>query len=476
MFTPFFSYDRLLKEHPILSLIADVAADIEIDTYVVGGFVRDLLLEKKSKDIDIVCIGSGVALAQAVGRTLGLSSDIKIFKNFGTAMLQYQTWTVEFVGARKESYQKNCRKPRVEDGTLADDQKRRDFTINALSIGLYGPHQGMLVDPFQGQLHLKEKTIQTTVAPGQVFSDDPLRILRAIRFATQLQFTIHPETLEGIIQNATRLSIISQERITEELHKILLSAVPSVGFLWLDKTGLLAWVLPDLLPLKGAETIQDKTHKDNFYHTLQVLDNVAKVSSNIWLRWAALLHDIAKPMTKRFDSIQGFTFHGHEHVGAQMIPHFFRKMKLSLQDKMLYVQKLVRLHLRPIALVKEKVTDTAVRRLLYEAGDDLEDLMLLCRADITSKNQQKVEEYLNNFDLVEKKIKLVEEKDHIRYLQPMITGKDIMQAFQIPPSKMVGTIKEAIKEAILEGKIKNTYPETYAYMLVLGRELQLIEI
>ncbi len=464
-----YTYKNLLIQYPILSLIADVACDIKIETYIVGGLVRDMILGKKSQDIDIVCIGSSIVLAKAVEDRLGLKGAVKIYKNFGTAMLSYQKWKIEFVGARKESYQRNSRKPMVEDGTLNDDQKRRDFTINAISIGLYGQHQAQLIDPFLGKVHLQQKNIQTTVHPTQVFSDDPLRMLRAIRFASQLQFTIHPDTLSGIKENVTRIDIISQERITEELNKIILSPIPSVGFLLLEQTGLLPYILPDLSALKGTVTINGKSHKDNFYHTLKVLDNIAKKSDDLWLRWVAIFHDIAKPQTKKFDPIQGFTFHNHEYLGAKMIPKIFKNLKLPLNEKMLYVQKLVKLHLRPIALVKDKVTDTAIRRLIYEAGDDLEDLMLLCRADITSKNQEKIAQYLHNFDLVEKKIKIVEEKDHIRNLQPIITGKDIMQAFNLKPSKEVGMIKEAIKEAILEGIIQNTYEEAYAYMIDIGK-------
>lgn len=462
------NYSHLLKSYPILQRIQEVADHLQLETYVVGGFVRDLLLQRPSKDIDVVCVGSGIALAQAVAKELGKVDEVVVFKNFGTAMVRWERGELEFVGARKESYQRDSRKPIVENGTLADDQNRRDFTINALAICLNKARWGELVDSFGGVADLERGVIQTPLVPATTFSDDPLRMLRAIRFSVQLNMTIAPETLAAIKDQAERIEIISKERIITELNKIILTPIPSQGFKLLYEVGLLSLIFPELVALQGRETIQGQSHKDNFWHTLQVLDNVAKVSDDLWLRWAAILHDIAKPRTKRFDPVAGFTFHGHEELGARMVPKIFRRMKLPMHDKMAYVQKLVRLHLRPIALAQSEVTDSAVRRLIYEAGEALEDLMTLCRADITSKNDTKVQRYLQNFDRVEEKTRLVEEKDALRNFQPVITGEMIMKTFLLPPSKLIGELKEAIKEAVLEGEIKNEYDEAYAYLLVLG--------
>lgn len=463
------NYSYLLDLYPILQRIQAVADRMQLESYVVGGFVRDLLLERPTKDIDIVCVGSGIRLAKAVAEAVGKADQVVVFKNFGTAMVQWEDWKLEFIGARKESYRKDSRKPTVEDGTLEDDQYRRDFTINALAICLNSDRWGELVDPFLGVVDLKRCIIQTPLAPAKTFSDDPLRMLRAVRFAVQLAMDIAPDTRVAIRQHASRINIVSQERIIAELNQIIAAPMPSRGFNLLYQLDLLPIIFPDLVALQGTETIQGQSHKDNFYHTLQVLDNVAQTSSNLWLRWAALLHDIAKPHTKRFDPAIGFTFHGHEEQGARMVPSIFRKMKLPMKDNMAYVQKLVRLHLRPIALAQEEVTDAAVRRLIYEAGSALEDLMLLCRADITSKNDSKVKRYLQNFDQVEEKIQLVEEKDALRNFQPVITGTIIMQTFELKPSSVVGELKEAIKEAVLEGKIRNEYEEAYHYLLVLGK-------
>ena len=462
------NYSHLLAQYPVLQRIRAVADQLQLETYVVGGFVRDLLLKRPSQDIDIVCVGSGIALAKAVARAVGKPEKVVVFKNFGTAMVQWGGWELEFVGARKESYRKDSRKPRVANGTLADDQNRRDFTINALAICLNSERWGELVDPFGGIEDLEHRIIQTPLAPATTFSDDPLRMLRAVRLAVQLGMTIAPDTLASMQQQAGRISIVAQERIIAELNKIIAAPMPSQGLKLLHQVGLLALIFPELVALQGTATIQGQSHKDNFYHTLQVLDNVALTAANLWLRWAALLHDIAKPQTKRFDPAVGFTFHGHEELGARMVPSIFRKMKLPMQDNMAYVQKLVRLHLRPIALAQEEVTDSAIRRLIYEAGNALEDLMRLCRADITSQNDAKVKRYLQNFDRVEEKIQLVEEKDALRNFQPVITGEVIMQTFGLQPSRLVGELKEAIKEAVLEGTIKNEYEEAYPYLLQLG--------
>ena len=460
---------HLLDQYPVLQRIRDVADRLQLETYVVGGFVRDLLLERATHDIDLVCVGSGIELARAVASALGKVDQVVIFKNFGAAMVPWEDGALEFVGARKESYHQASRKPAVENGSLADDQRRRDFTINTLAICLNQARWGELLDPFEGVKDLARRVIRTPLAPSKTFSDDPLRMLRAVRFAVQLEMTIAPDTSAAIQQHVERINIVSQERILTELNKIVAAPKPSLGFHLLNQLNLLSIIFPDLVALQGTETIQGQSHKDNFYHTLQVLDNIAQASDNLWLRWTALLHDIAKPYTKRFDPVAGFTFHGHEEKGARMVPAIFRKMKLPMQDNMRYVQKLVRLHLRPIVLAQEEVTDAAVRRLIYEAGNDIEDLMLFCRADITSKNDAKVKRYLQNFDTVEEKIKLVEASDALRNFQPVITGTIIMQTFGLNPSRLVGALKEAIREAILEGKVKNEYDEAYQYLLALGK-------
>lgn len=465
-----------LEQFPIFRQISKVADQLSLETYVIGGYVRDILLKRSSKDIDFVCVGDGIHLAKALAQEAGKAGKVTVFKRFGTANLKYQDYDLEFVGARKESYSKDSRNPEVEPGTLAEDQNRRDFTINAMAISLNEATFGELLDPFDGVKDLKRKLLRTPLDPKITFSDDPLRMMRAVRFASQLGFDIAPETFEGIIENKERITIISQERITDELNKIILSEKPSYGFKLLYHSGLLGYIFPEMENLQGVEVIKGHSHKDNFYHTLQVLDNTAERSDDLWLRWAAILHDIAKPATKRFDEKVGWTFHGHEDRGARMVPKIFRRMKLPLDDRMDYVSKLVRLHLRPIALVKDQVTDTAIRRLLYEAGDAVEDLMKLCKADVTSKNDERVKRYLSNFKKVEHKMKQVEENDQLRNFQPPVTGEDIMEAFQIPPGRQVGEIKEAIREAILEGEIKNNYNDAWKYMLMLGAKKGLTKV
>jgi poly(A) polymerase len=455
--------------HPVFKTISMVADKLQVDAYVVGGYVRDILLERNSKDIDFVCVGSGIALAQAVAKELGPKVRVNVFKNFGTAQIHFEDMDLEFVGARKESYSHDSRKPVVEDGTLDDDQKRRDFTINAMAIALNGKNFGELVDPFNGVQDLKKKTIRTPLDPVITFSDDPLRMMRAVRFASQLNFDIEPDTFAALISQGERLKIVSGERIIDELNKIVLSKVPSYGFKLLFHSGLLKIFFPELVALHGVEYLDNKAHKDNFFHTLQVLDNVAKVSEDLWLRWAAILHDIAKPATKRFDKQHGWTFHGHEEKGARMTPAIFRRLKLPMDERMLFVQKLVRLHLRPIPLAKE-VTDSAVRRLLFDAGDDIEALMKLCRADVTSKNNDKVARILKNFDLVESKMKEVEEKDHVRNFQPPVTGDEIIKMYNLPPSRIIGDIKERIKEAILDGEIRNDREEALSLLKKIAAE------
>ncbi|MFY0592569.1 CCA tRNA nucleotidyltransferase [Roseivirga sp.] len=455
---------------PIFKTISQVAHNEGLETYVVGGYVRDILLKRPSKDIDFVCVGSGIQLAEAVQAALGGNFPLSVFKNFGTAMIKTDDLELEFVGARKESYQRDSRKPIVEDGSLEDDQNRRDFAINAMAISLNKDSFGELVDPFNGVDDLKEKLIKTPLDPKTTFSDDPLRMMRAIRFASQLKFDIDADTFQGVIDMKDRIKIISKERIIVELNKIILSEEPSYGFKLLFYCGLLKEIFPELVALQGVDSIEDKSHKDNFYHTLQVLDNISIHTDNLWLRWAAIMHDIAKPATKRFNKKVGWTFHGHEDKGARMTPGIFRRLKLPMGESMRYVQKLVRLHLRPIALVKDEITDSAVRRLLFEAGDDVDDLMTLCRADITSKNNNKVKRYLQNFDKVESRMLAVEEKDKVRNFQPVITGEMIMTTFGLKPGRTIGDIKEALKEAVLEGKIRNEFDQAHEYMLKLGRE------
>ncbi len=435
--------------------VGDTADSLDRPCYVVGGYVRDIFLCRHSKDVDFVTVGSGIEVAEAVAKKLGKGTHCNVFKNFGTAQVKHCGVELEFVGARRESYTHDSRKPIVEDGTLDDDLARRDFTINAMAISVNSSTFGDLVDPYDGVGDLDRQLIRTPLDPDITFSDDPLRMMRAIRFATQLGFTIFDETFDAITRNASRIEIISRERIADELMKIMASPVPSIGWYLLDSCKLLPYILPELDAMKGVQTVHGRGHKDNFGHTLQVLDNVARKSDNVWLRWAALFHDIAKPVTKRWDDRLGWTFHNHNFIGARMLPRIFRNMRLPLNEKMKYVQKMIELHMRPIALVEEEVTDSAVRRMLFEAGDDIEDLMTLCEADITSKNQEKVRRYLDNFKLVRNKMIELEEKDRIRNFQPPVTGEEIMQIFNLPPSKEVGIIKESIKNAILDGIIPN---------------------
>jgi len=465
-----------LDEHAVFARVASVAANEGIATYVVGGYVRDLLLGRSSKDIDFTCVGSGIHLAQEVAKTYEEHVPLTVFKNFGTAMLKLQDWELEFVGARKESYRLESRKPIVEDGTLLEDLERRDFTINAMAISLNPENYGELIDPFGGVKDLKAKSIKTPLLPGVTFSDDPLRMMRAVRFAAQLNFDIEADTFFALSENAARLQIISAERIIDELNKIIRTTTPSYGFKLLFASKLLHEFFPEMVELQGVDSVDDKSHKDNFYHTLQVLDNLCQFSDDLWLRWAAILHDIAKPATKRFHPKVGWTFHGHEDKGARMTPAIFKRLKLPMDERMKYVQKLVRLHLRPIALVKDEVTDSALRRLLFDAGDDIDDLMLLCRADITSKNNKKVQRYLENFDRVEQKLQQVEENDQVRNFQPPVSGEEIMEIFGISPSKIVGDIKEEIKEAILEGRIQNNPDEARRLMLSIAQEKGLYPI
>ncbi|GGG95713.1 CCA tRNA nucleotidyltransferase [Pedobacter zeae] len=458
-------------QNPIFKTLSTIADKNNTEAYVIGGFVRDLFLNRPSKDIDVVVVGSGIEYAEAVGRKL--STKVAVFKNFGTANIKYQDLEVEFVGARKESYRSDSRKPIVEDGTLEDDQLRRDFTINALAINLNAKHFGELLDPFDGVKDLENKLIRTPLDPEITFSDDPLRMMRAIRFASQLNFDIDQAALQAIKTQKQRISIVSKERITDEMNKIILSKKPSVGFKHLFDTGLLHIIFPQMAQLYGVEIIKGKGHKDNFYHTLEVLDNICEVTDDLWLRWAAILHDIAKPATKRFEEGHGWTFHGHEDRGARMVPKIFAQLKLPLNEKMKYVQKLVQLHLRPIVLAQETVTDSAVRRLLFDAGEEIESLMLLCNADVTTKNEYKKTKYRNNFELVKQKLKDVEERDKIRNWQPPITGNDIMETFGLEAGKEVGMIKNAIREAILEGEIKNDYQEAYDFMLHQAKQMGL---
>lgn len=464
---------KLNLDHPVFPILSEIVTGEKLQAFVIGGYVRDLILERDSKDIDIVVVGSGIDLAKSLASRLGRKSRITVYKNFGTAMLRYEDAELEFVGARKESYRANSRKPVVEDGSLQDDLNRRDFTINAMGISLQQQNYGELLDPFGGFSDLKSRMIRTPLDPDITYSDDPLRMLRAIRFATQLDFAIHPDSLASIRRNRERISIISKERIIDEINKMVLSPKPSKGFMLLEKCGLLELVFPEFHKLQGVSVKENKGHKDNFLHTLQVLDKIAQKSDNLWLRWAAIMHDIAKPATRKYIQGHGWTFHGHEFIGSKMVPDIFRRLHLPLGSSMKYVQKLVLLHLRPIALVEEEVTDSAVRRLLFEAGDDIEDLMMLCEADITSKNDVKVKQYLSNFKQVRQKMKEIEEKDAVRNFQPPIDGAIIMKTFRIEPGREVGIIKNAIKEAILEGTIHNNYDEAFELMLRKAEELGL---
>lgn len=459
-------------DHKIFAMISEVADELNVECYVIGGFVRDLFLQRKSEDIDVVVIGSGIELAEKLSKKIR-GSKLSVFKNFGTAQIKWKNLEVEFVGARKESYRADSRKPIVEDGTLEDDQNRRDFTINALALCLNKERFGELIDPFNGISDIKNKIIKTPLNPDVTFNDDPLRMMRCIRFSAQLQFYIEENTFEAISRVKERISIISKERIVDELNKIMASKIPSIGFELLKRSGLLELIMPDLYKLCGIEEKGGRAHKDNFLHTMQVLDSIASKSDNLWLRWAALFHDIGKPVSKRWDNRVGWTFHNHDFVGAKMIPKIFSQMKLPQNEKMKYVQKMVALHMRPIALVEEEVTDSAVRRLLFDAGDDIEDLMLLCDADITSKNLEKVRRYQDNYRIVRNKLTEIEQKDKIRNFQPPVSGEEIMKVFDLTPCREIGVIKNAIKDAVLDGEIANEHDAAYQYMLKKAAELGL---
>nr|WP_297783308.1 HD domain-containing protein [uncultured Allomuricauda sp.] len=461
-------------QHPIFKLIGEASDELGVDAYVIGGFVRDYFLKRNTpKDIDIVAIGSGIELAKKVASKLKGKPEISVFKNFGTAMIKHKDLELEFVGARKESYNRDSRKPIVEDGTLEDDQNRRDFTINAMALALNASNFGELLDPFDGLADLDRQIIRTPLEPGITYSDDPLRMMRAIRFATQLHFTIELQSLQAITENKDRIKIVSKERIVDELNKILMSSKPSLGFKLMHQTGLLSLILPELTALQGIEEIEGQRHKDNFWHTLEVVDNIAETTDNLWLRWAALLHDIGKAPTKKFHKKIGWTFHAHEFVGAKMVYKLFKRLRMPLNEKMKFVQKMVLMSSRPIILSEDHVTDSAVRRLVFDAGDFVEDLMTLCEADITTKNPRKQKKYKNNFKIVRQKIVEVEERDHIRNFQPPVSGEEIMKTFNLKPSKEIGIIKDAIKEAILEGEIPNEYEAAYNFMLEKGKKMNL---
>ncbi len=465
-------FKQLLNTEPISS-VKETAQQMDLESYIIGGFVRDQLLARPSKDIDFVSVGNGISLAKAMNKKLGKEAKFAVYKNFGTASIHFREHELEFVGARKESYREESRNPDISEGTLVDDQNRRDFTINAMAISLNKGSEGELLDPFNGRKDLERKLIRTPLDPTITFSDDPLRMMRAIRFSSQLGFDIDADTFDAIISQRERLKIISQERISDELNKIILSPKPSYGFKLLFHSGILELIFPEMHNLHGVKKMGKHAHKDNFYHTLEVLDNISEHSDELWLRWAAILHDIAKPASQRFNEKSGWTFHGHEELGSKWVPNIFKRMKLPLNEKMRYVQKLVRLHLRPIALVQDHVSDSAIRRLLFDAGEDIDDLMILCKADITSKNHERVRKYMANFKKVQVKMQEVESKDHVRNFQPPITGEDILATFDISPSRIIAEIKSEIKEAILEGRIHNEYDQAKELMLSIGERLQL---